>query len=148
MSTLSETNILAGVLNSARQLSLFYLKQADGLDKTKTFTVDGFTTNSILWLVCHLVWAEDFLVLQGLGTNRMNIPWLEHFRLGAEYPDASVLPPYEEAFDVLHNVHTEVMSLLHTFPDEALNETNNVGLKFGAGDSKRILRFCIGQYFF
>lgn len=144
MTARPEAQILAETLNSARQLTLFYLKNTDGLDKDKSFAIGEFNTNSIHWMVAHLAWAEDFLVLRGVGNRGLGLEWFEHFKLGSEYPDTSKFPSYEEAFDTLNRVHTQAMELLKTMDDGALEEPNHVGVKFGAGDSKRaIIHHCI-----
>lgn len=132
-----ETAVLADMLDSSRALTLYYLKHAEEFDKAKSFTVDGFNTNSILWIVCHLSWAEDFLILKGVGNKGLGVPWFEHFKLGSEYPEASIFPGFDEALTTLNTVHTETLDLLGNTDISTLDEPNHTGMKFGPSDSKR-----------
>jgi hypothetical protein len=139
MPTFCESQILASVLDNSRSLTLFYLHHAEGLDKSKTFTLGDFRSNSIHWIVAHLAWAENHLILHGVGNQELNVTWFDLFKLGAPPPDLSQFPSYEETFQTLNLVHQKALELLKTTPDETLNSANHVGIKFGAGDSKRII---------
>ena len=144
MASNTAATTLAGALNSARQLTRFYLNQAKDLDVEQRFTVGEFTTNSIHWLIAHLGWAEDFLILKGVGNAGIEKPWFKHFELGSDYPAAADFPPYSEAIETFHEVHKSAMELLNDLPDSKLNEKNHIGVAFGAVDTKEaIINHCI-----
>lgn len=133
----TESKILAGTLHNARQLTQFYLKHTQDVDVKQRFTLGDFTTNNIHWIVAHLAWAEDYLVLKGVGDLDSRVEWLRHFRIGSGYPDSSLFPAYEETLETFHDLHRQTITLLENLPDTALDEKNHVGLKFGSGDTKR-----------
>lgn len=139
MPTLSEPQILASVLDNTRALTLFYLHQVEEVDKSRCFTVGDFQTNSIHWIIAHLAWAEDALILRGVGHEGIAVPWFELFRLGAPCPPLNDYPPFCETLDVLKQVHQATLSFLNTLPAEALDQQNDFGRKIMGQDSKRIL---------
>ncbi|RJP78381.1 MAG: DinB family protein [Candidatus Zixiibacteriota bacterium] len=144
MAETSPSQVLATVLDNTRALTLFYLHHAEDVDRARNFTVGGFKTNSIEWIVAHLAWAEDFLILRGVGNQGLDVPWFERFALGAEQADASAYPPFAEAVEILHRVHQRSLELLKTLPEAVLDHANHVGLEFGAGNSNRIvIQHCI-----
>lgn len=133
----TETQILSSMLDSARQLTRFYLRSAGTVDKSKTFTIDGYTTNSILWITAHLAWAEDYLILKCVGNKGLDIPWFELFALGKEPPAAEQLPSWDEVYSVFKEVHRKSLELLRSLPDSVLDEPNHGDLEIFAKRNKR-----------
>ncbi|MGP8215117.1 MAG: DinB family protein [Bacteroidia bacterium] len=131
--------LLAGTLNNTRSLTKFYLKHADGLDLQKQFNAGELKTNSIHWLVAHLTWAEDFLILRGIGNKGMNVPWFKKFKVGSAYPEKADLPDYNELVQTFEEAHKLALQTINELADEDLEQTNHIGLKFEAGDSKEIV---------
>ncbi|MCZ2356456.1 MAG: DinB family protein [Bacteroidia bacterium] len=133
-----ESKTLANTLNNARQLTQFYLHHTKDVDVEKQFSIDNFTTNNI-HLVCHLAWAENFLILNGVGGKGIKKEWLQNFQIGSDYPDASKFPAYSESLETFDEIHKQSLELLNNLPDKELDNKNNVGLQFSIGDSKRII---------
>ncbi|MCX6639040.1 MAG: DinB family protein [bacterium] len=136
---MTEPQILAAVLDSSRQLTHFYLDELKDVDKSRTFKIGDFQTNNVHWIVAHLAWSEDTLILRGVGNDGIAVPWFELFRLGVPSPPLNEYPPFNETFDVLKQVHQATISLLNSLPTEALDQPNNFGRKIMGQDSKRIL---------
>lgn len=130
---------LAKTLHSARQLTKHYLGKSEGVDLQKRFKVGSFETNSIHWIVAHLAWAEDFLILQGTGNKSMNVKWFDDFKFGATHPDKNGFPPFEEAMRTMDEVHKNALDIINNLSAEDLKAPNHVGLKFGPSDSKEAL---------
>jgi hypothetical protein len=144
MKELSEAKVLAELLDNARQLTLFYLEHSKDLDKAKSFLIGDYRTNSILWITAHLAWAEDYLILQGVGNKGLGKAWFKDFSIGSTPRENTESPSYEEIYQTFGKLHKSSLKILLNLSDEALDETNHVGLKFKAGDSKRIIvRHCI-----
>jgi hypothetical protein len=139
MTSSSESQILASVLDNTRALTFFYLQQVEEVDKSQSFTVGDFQTNSIHWIIAHLAWAEDALILRGVGNAGMAVPWFEQFRLGAPQPQISTYPDFDETLDTLKQVHETTLGFLNSLPAEALDQPNSFGRKIMGQDSKRIL---------
>lgn len=136
---MTESKILANTLNSARQLTHFYLQHAKDIDADKRFTIADFTTHNISWLIAHLTWSENFLILKGVGNHGIDKEWFNYFHIGSEHPGKEKFPPFDETLSAFNNVHLLSIELLNNLPDNVLDEKNNVGLEFNNGDTKRIL---------
>lgn len=139
MTQIKEPEVLASVLDNARQLTNFYLQNANDVDKERRFQINDFQTCNIYWILAHLTWAQDFLILRGVGNKGSGIGWLDDFGIGSEFPDKPKFAPYKEIVDNFNQIHQQSITLVKTIPVETLNEANNVGIKFSAGDSKRII---------
>lgn len=139
-----EANTLADTLESTRQLTRFYLSHTVELDLDKRFMVHEFHTNSIHWIVAHLTWAEDYLILKGVGNQSLELPWFDAFRIGKESPETEKYPPYSETMDAFNSVHEKVITLIRSMTSQQQDEKNHVQMNFGADDSKRaLIRHCI-----
>jgi hypothetical protein len=144
MLTKSEPQILAAMLDSTRQLTKFYLEELSDVDKLKSFSFGDFLTNNIQWIVAHITWAEDSLILRGIGNQGISVPWFELFRLGAPKPGLSEVPSYEDSLEKLDLVHQTSMTFLNSLSDATLDQPNHFGRKIMGEDSKRVLlRHCI-----
>lgn len=135
----TEGTILANVLDSTRQLTRFYLSKTADLDVSKRFEATGFTTNSIHWIVAHLAWAENFLILQAIGNTNSELPWFEKFGLGTAHPDRADMPPYEEALQSFNTIHQQCLEVIKPLNTAELDTPNHLGLKFGNNDSMRMI---------
>ncbi len=139
-----EANTLADMLESSRQLSRYYLSFTAELDLDRRFMVHDFHTNSIHWIVAHMAWAQDFLILKGVGNKSMDLPWFEAFRIGKESPETEHYPPYAETLDAFNNVHTASIELIRTLTSEQLDMANHSELSFGPDNTKRaVIRHAI-----
>lgn len=139
MQTPTEGAILAAAMDSARQLTRYYLHKSKDLDVSMRFEVNGFTTNSIHWVVAHLAWAQDFLILQSINNAGNNLPWFEKVSIGQPYPALAHLPPYEEALQAFNTIHEQCLELIRPLTADALNTTNLLGIKFGSDASMRMM---------
>ena len=138
--TPNEGAILADVLNSTRNLTNYYLHKSQGLDFSQRFEVNGFTTNSIHWIVAHLAWAEHYLILQAVGNSDAEVPaWLNLFGIGSTYPALEDMPPYEETLQVYNGIHLQCLELIKNLSADDLNAPNHSGIRFGSNDTKRMV---------
>jgi hypothetical protein len=103
------------------------------------FIVNGNTINSAYWLVAHLAWAENMLLLKGLNGPALSIPWLEKFGFGSEKEKKEGLPDIKDVLHTLNEIHARAMEFLRNIKDEELEEDNLLGFSFGANPSKRLI---------
>lgn len=139
MKNASQGKLLASVLDDSRKLTLFYLKHAENLDKEKRFEIDGFRTCNIHWIIAHLSWAEDYLILRGLGNTNGCYDWLDRFGIGQDFPDNTSFPEFQYTLDCFNEVHKKSLCKLQEIADYTLDEPNSMGLRFGADNTKRKL---------
>lgn len=140
----TEAQIYAEVLDSVRNLTKFYLSGLKGIDVHKSMEIGEQKFNSPYWIAAHLTWSEHSLLLEGLGAENMNIPWLEEFSIGTEPPAGNDLPDYEDILKTMETVHEKATNKVKSLTDDELDEKNLLGFAFGGSDSKRaIIKHCI-----
>lgn len=131
----SET--LAEITDNTRDLLYFYLSKLDKSLWYETPEMNGHQFNSVAWELCHMVWAQDFLILRACSNNGSAISWLEKFEIGKPAADNSELPPIEEIKEALKNVHAQSLEVIKLLSDDDLQMPNHVKLDFKKGDSKK-----------
>lgn len=140
MTHCTEANILADAYESVRALTKWYISKMKDVDMHKVFEVEGKKLNSAYWVTAHLAWAERFLLLQALGQQTPDIPWLKQFCIGSTMPeDSNRLPPVKQVLDTWKDIHAAAMAHLRSLPDEMLNEESPSGFGFGGNNSCRMM---------
>lgn len=144
MNNKTESQILAGAFESVRNLSKFYLSNLEEKDLFKQIEFNGVKFNTAYWMVCHLVWTEHFLIVQGVGNKTLNIPWLEQFEQGSDPSEIKNMPEYKDVLRNLDEVHAEAVKILNSLPDEELEKPNHINATFGQKNDKLgVIRHCI-----
>lgn len=133
--TTAET--LAQTTDSTRDLLYFYLSKLDKLLWYETPEVNGEKLNSVAWELCHMVWAQDYLILQACANRSSNIAWLEKFCIGKPTVKTTELPTIEEIKEALKMVHTQSLEVIRDLSDSDLESPNHINLDFRKGNSKR-----------
>ena len=139
MSQKKEVEVLAEVLESTRILTKWYLSKLKDVDMHRSFNVEGVELNSPYWLLGHLIWAENTLLLKALGGEEVSIPWIEKFGFGTKLSNEDSLPELDEMFSQWKVVHTKAVEHLKSIEDEKLDEENIIGFSFGPESSKRTM---------
>jgi len=142
MSHRTEAEILADTLDFTRGLNKWYLSLLKGTDMKHQFELNGIKLNSPLWIVAHLAWAENFLILQSTGGKPFEYGWLQHFTLGAT-PDESQLPELKEALDAMKAIHEVSLAHIKTLTDAQLDEPTLTGVNFGVDSKRRVIQHAI-----
>lgn len=135
----TEAEILADAFESVRNLSKFYLSQLGDIDVYKQIEINGIKFNSPYWIASHLTWTEYSLLIEGMGADSMDIPWLEKFKIGSVPEDEDGLPRYDEVLEMLEVVHEKAMKVVKSLTEKQLDEPNNIGATFGGVNSKRAI---------
>lgn len=133
--TASET--LAQATDSTRDLLYFYLSKLDKSLWYITPEVNGEKLNSVAWELCHMVWAQDYLILQACANRSSNIAWLQKVGIGKPTPTATDLPSIEEIKEALKMVHAQSLEVIRGLSDSDLDSPNHINLDFKKGNSKR-----------
>jgi hypothetical protein len=132
-----EVKTLANVLDSTRQLSIFYWEKLHDKDVFQTFECNGVQLNNAYWIIAHLAVTENYLVLRSTGGEFIKFSWAKLFGLGSPIPAKEDCPPVDEMLETLHLVHKKSMEHLLSLTDDDLYKPTTTGAKFGGEDSYR-----------
>lgn len=135
----SEIDYLIDQLNATRILTKFYLRYLKDVDKTKSFSYDNVEFNSVYWVVGHIAWAENSLLLSGTGGKRVKLPWLKPFGIGKTFEYSEDMPSYEELLEGMEQIHQAAIEHLRTLTPENLEEDNPLDFVFAKEKSKRMM---------
>lgn len=137
----TELITLRNMVDATRQLVHFALKKMEGRseeDMKKRFEFEGRKMNSIYWIVAHMAWAENNLIIRSLGGPNPELPWLKHFALGKPAEEGeSCGVPYSEIYAGFKKVHQIAMETLNNLNPEELNSDNLLNWEILGGKTKR-----------
>lgn len=133
--TTSQT--LAEITDNTRDLLYFYLSKLDKSLWYETPAIDEKKFNSVAWELCHMVWAQDYLILRACSNKSSEIEWLEKFEIGKPAANTNELPPIEEIKAALKSVHAQALEIIKLLSDDDLQLPNHVNLDFKKGNSKK-----------
>ena len=131
--------VLADTFTTARQLTRYYLSKLKGFDPHHRFKVGDKKLNSTYWMIAHLLWAEDFLMLRALGHEGLKIDWLEEFKVGSDANQTSLDIPFKELLDIQKESHLITLDHLRSMTEEEFQEENSIGIHFGGETKKRYI---------
>ena len=132
----TESQTLADVYADVRKMTKFYFSKIKDTDIGKRFEINGEKFNSAHWLMAHLVWTEDGLLIKSLTGESSGIPWVNSVKLGSN-PDNAELPPIDEIMAALDATHIKALENIRALSNENLEEKTHTGLVFGGADTKR-----------
>lgn len=128
------SDTLAETTDNTRDLLYFYLSKLDKSLWYESPTINGQQLNSVAWELCHMVWAQDYLILKGCGNKSSSVSWIDNFSIGK--PTCKDLPTIEEIKEALKSVHVESLETIKSLSDEELQKPNFINLEFKKGNSK------------
>lgn len=102
-----------------RQNNTALAKTFDGLEADDWLGSPKESSNPILWIAGHIVWARA-MALKTLG-HTWERPWMTQFARGAKLPTASEYPAPDEVLSGWADVSSELASALESASDEALS---------------------------
>lgn len=137
--TYHEAKTFADIFERTRDLTKWYLGLLKTVDSEKELPVGDKTLNSVYWITAHLVWAENFLVVKSTGGIGVDIPWLEHYKLGSDGTLHEGRGDLKSVIDSLKIVHANAMKHLLTLDDEMLQRPNPAGFAFGSDNTNRMM---------
>lgn len=132
----SEVQMLKNVISFQHDLTKWYASLLKDTDVDKTFECEGKRINSLFWIIAHLAYAENTLLLKALGKKGHEVEWLKQYDLGSGQ-DIPRLVSYEELVKVAKEIHLDSMKALDEMSDSELNKDNELGIAFSGNNSKR-----------
>ena len=109
------------------------------VDMTKSFEYDGKEFNSAYWIVAHIAWAENMLLLRGTGGKRVRLPWLKSFEIGSKYEHTSEMPPIKEIIEGMKLIHETAKTHLKTLSVDDLDKPNTLDFEFMGDKTIRMI---------
>ena len=125
-----QVKILLEIIESTRSMTKFYLKKLSFVDPLRDLEIGDKKLHGINWTVCHLMWAENFLLIESTGKEGMNFPWFEKVSIGSDYTISSELPPYSITFEAFNNLHKQAIEAIEKLTDEDLIKKASIILPF------------------
>jgi hypothetical protein len=135
--------ILADTLEKARGLSRWYISLLKNIDPYAQIDVNGIKLNSVAWVVAHLTWAENMLVLQGAGGQPVEIDYLKHYGFGSNGETHMEKPDMKMLLDNMKMVHEKAMVHIQSLTDEQIMAHSPVGQMFGDPTIKMAIQHAI-----
>lgn len=131
----SEAMMLAEMYEKTRLLTRYYLSKLKEVDPFVAQGSGDAQFNSIYWLMAHLAWAENYLVVEMTGGKSVAPHWLNHYSLGADGSVHEGHGSFKELLDDVKAVHEKSMQYLSLLSDEDLAKENAGKFQFGDGDA-------------
>ncbi len=136
----SELETLRNMVDVTRQLAHFALKKLAGKESEfqKRFDVEGRKLNNVYWLVAHMTWAENNLIIRSTGGPNPEVPWLKYFALGKSADEGENCGvPYEEIYAGFKKVHQIAMDQLTQMDPALLDAENKLNWEILGGKTMR-----------
>jgi uncharacterized damage-inducible protein DinB len=134
-----ESQVLAEVLDSTRDLTKWYLSLLKKVDSEKTFKANGIPLNSALWVAAHMVQSEHRLLVEGLGVKPLSAPWMKNFGIGSKPLPPGKGPTFKDVLVKMDAVHRAALKAVKSLKEADLDQPNAMGFKFGGKDTRRNL---------
>jgi uncharacterized damage-inducible protein DinB len=134
----TEIEALIQLIDGTRKLVHFALKKIEDRDLRKRFEIEGRKINSVYWLIAHMAWAENNLLLRSTSGPNPALPWLKHFALGKPAEEGEINgPSWEEVKAGFKKVHELSMKHLETLDPALLDSPNNLDWEIMGGKTMR-----------
>ncbi|MBL4625295.1 MAG: DinB family protein [Flavobacteriales bacterium] len=109
------------------------------IDMTQSFEYNGIKFNSAYWVVGHIAWSENMLLIRGTGGKRVRLPWLKSFEMGAKYEHTLEMPSIKEIIDAMKLIHQTAKEHLKTLDLADLDKPNTLDFEFSGDKSIRMI---------
>lgn len=136
----SELQTLRNMVDATRQLAHFALKRLEGKedDFQTRFEANGRKMNSVYWIIAHLAWGENNLILRSTGGPNPELPWLKYFALGKPAEEGENCGvPYAEIYAGFKKVHQLSMDQLASMDPTNLDAENKLNYEILGGKTMR-----------
>lgn len=139
MQNKSEASVLLSVYENVRGLTKFFISNLGDTDINQVFEINGIKLNSIHWLITHLAWTENELILKAVGNDDINLPWLEEYGFGSVPAEIKTRPDLESVLETLDSIHERAVSIISGLSEEDLDSDNHLDFSFAGSKCKRNL---------
>ncbi len=137
MQNKSEAEVLLNVYKNVRSLTKFFIGNLADIDVNRTFEINGIKMNSAHWIISHLAWSENMLILNCVGNTDAGIPWLNEYEFGSNPSEVKTRLEMAELLQTLDNIHVKATEIIGNLSAEDLESDNHLGYTFGGSKSKR-----------
>jgi hypothetical protein len=131
--------VLAETFAASRQMTRYYLSKLKESDPTIRHNHDGIQLNSAYWIIAHLIWAEDMLMLRCMGHKGCGVAWLDQFEIASDPSQVSIQLSFKELLDLQKEVHGITLLHLAQMTEDEFAEENSLGIDFGGEKSKKFM---------
>jgi hypothetical protein len=122
-----ELKTIIEITKRTRELANYYIHKTKDVDVKKRFDVDGKKLNSIYWLVAHMAWAQNNLIIRSTGGPNPEVKWLKFFAIGKPAEEGETNgPSYEEVVAGFEKVHHIAMEHLEKLDPALLDSPNKI----------------------
>lgn len=118
----TEAQTLAGAMDQTRKLGKLYISKLGAIDVLKKFEVEGIKLNCALWIVAHMTWAEQAMLLKLLGGPSPEISWIGNFRTASQSTPVSDWPSWNEVLRGMDDVHAAAMKFISSLDNSVMDE--------------------------
>jgi hypothetical protein len=130
---------IAGAAHSFQLNNDLLKKGLDGLNTEEWLRSPGASSNHILWIVGHVIWAR--VAVLGLLGSEWSRPWLSLFGRGAKPADAAEYPTPEEATLAFEEVSARLTAALEGASEETLSKPSPERIPSADGQISGVLNF-------
>lgn len=125
----SEAHVLADTYAKTRELTRFFFsKIPDERFAERPQAANGHRFNSAHWIMAHLIWSEDFLLLKCLDGPRAGLPWLKEFGLGSNPDEVQVQLTRDELKQHAKVVHRQALEHIRSLTDADLEKESGIAM--------------------
>lgn len=139
MQTKSESRTLLEAYESVRALSKFFFGMIGDSDIHKSPVLEGVKFNNIHWIIAHLAWSENMLILKAVGNIDSGIPWLEEYAIDSDPDEIRTKPDLPELIRAIDSIHEQAKEVISGLTDADLDSDNELNISFGKNKSKRVI---------
>lgn len=142
---MAKIDTILEMLQSARALTNFYITKLKDVDHDKVFICEGKKLNSVNWIIAHLCWTDEFLLVQSTKNElQLKKDWFEEFGLGSNPEAVKTKLSYDEYVQLLNSNREQIINYVKTLLDEQLEEDNILQMSMGGSKAlKNILYHAI-----
>lgn len=128
--------LLADTLDIAVQFRLFYFKYLQNTDLHKRWEINGVKLNSAGWILSHLIWTENYLLLHSCFGEPVDLPNFKEYDMGKDAGDITRFPSLDEIKSAGKEVHAKAMNHIRSFSGDDLNRVSTFGrFQFAKGEN-------------
>ncbi|MEI7669654.1 MAG: DinB family protein [Pseudomonadota bacterium] len=131
--------VLAQTLDLSRQLTQRYINRIINGDLKKQIVVGDIKLNCAHWIIAHLTWSENMLILLGCGGSPVKKEWLNLFQIGSTAEPQDNWPSIEIVLNDMKEIHESTLQHILSLTDTALEEPNLTPIHFNGDKSKRVI---------
>lgn len=123
----TEAQALAQAYTKTREITRFFFsKIPDERFAERPKAANGYRFNSAQWIMGHLIWSEDYLLLKCLDGPRPDLPWLKQFALGSDPQTVEVQLSRDALKEHAKAMHQMALEHVRSLSDADLDKESGI----------------------